>query len=292
MQKVLVTSEDLRFALQHVRDRDVTFAAVLTGMLNNWLQHSPIQLEHRSRNNDLGYTYNIARFDIAEERLDEFTRRAPHIQLVPVIDEPTLHFETHPVGPRYVTGQYGIAMTLTNLGYKAPPPAEPQAGEAQTRPAGGLGYGAWEDIRFGDADFAVLVQHQITLMEAWGAVFKGAIKTTKHISPGQLVVWGEETQSQRFPNIPMFQVVAQVQPFIHNDSLVDTIIQPQGTGRGFGPSKEVYAHSTDLLSLEEYQVLLLRGPNLHSSFGGDGIKPSDFIIEALNGIPEALLKRY
>lgn len=305
MQTSIFSAQDLHFAMQQVQDRDLLFTAVLAGMLNLQLKANPMKVVHHSRRFGTSAEYDILRFEVKKSKpqKEEFRRSCPQPDyfLTPVIDQPEFEREENSVRQRYQN--YGPVMMLTNIGYTAPPPVElpveePAPGQRRMEPVRHTSYGTWEDVSYRDGDYSLIIELFTMLMEQWSEVFNTRARESQRLAKGQKVVLISETQPERWPNIPMYEVLCQVEPLIArdrnglSDGLVDTIIQPANYGMGRG--NERYAHSSDLYTITQYGSMLMDAPNNNHPFGRrEDFKPSDWIInEVLNKIPKEFMARH
>jgi hypothetical protein len=148
-----------------------------------------------------------------------------------------------------------------------------------------------------------MAYHQVALMRLWADAFQYPTQTFKRFGQGEVVVWQQHLQPERWPLVPMFRVVTQVEPFINNSrdggsygslGVVDTIVVPcsDGQGMSMGPA---YARSEDLYTLAQYEGRLVGGQQnpMHSMYSHrrEEFQPSTFIIESvIKKIPDELNK--
>jgi hypothetical protein len=286
MQQSLFSRDDLRHALNHVQGYEVLYTYTLAGMLNEHIKRNTLSIEVGDRG--LSRAVPIVRFDVGRSGTDS---KVPDLLLEMVIEDPNFHAERVTVERRAADN---FRCTVRNIGWVKPEPVEPPKDDDNNRrnswdrhtSAEGVGR-----VELPSDVWRVIVQHQIYMMRTWMETFEERVKETKHLSKNQTVVWVRELQIERFPNIPMFKVVAMVEPRInvnkngYTEGLADVIIVPIGFNhRGY---TEFYAHSSDLLTLDEYERRLLDdGRGNSDCYQRHDFKLSSFMVEeVINKIP-------
>ncbi|MNF29878.1 hypothetical protein D3C81_706470 [compost metagenome] len=285
MQQSLFSHDDLRHALNHVQSYEALYTYTLAGMLNEHIKRNTLSIEVGDRG--LSRTIPIIRFDVGRCGDDS---KAPDMVLELVIEDPNLHAERITLERRSAENFH---CTMRNIGWVKPAEVDQPKDDNNRRDNswGGPSANGVGRVELPSEVWRVVVQHQIYMMRTWMEAFEGRVKETKHFSKNQTVVWTQELQIERFPNIPMFKVVAMVEPLIKVDrhgcteGLVDVIIVPTGFNhRGY---TEFYAHSSDLLTLDDYERRLLDdGRHNHATYQRHDFKLCSFMVEeVINKIP-------
>jgi hypothetical protein len=304
MQTNLYTTMDLRWAQTQGRIPEAIFQQyMLAGMLSVQLRQTPMAM--LGREHGVKREYPIIAFEVLADvrkeghRRDEYT----HHMVVPVIDQPQLKASKITAMQR----DANVFSLVLNRGYVEPPVEPAPEDETEGTPGSNL----WREQRLGSGKPHVELEwspqawqevayHQVSLLRMWAETFNQPSQIFKRFGQGEVVVWRQELQPERWPQVPLFKVVTQVEPFI-NDArnsygsigIVDTILMPATFNTGMG-SSPFYARSEDIYTLAQYEQLLLSKPQFPGysmARGGGDFEPSPFMVEeVMNKIPEEIRK--
>jgi len=306
MQTNLFTTHDLQWAQHQSHTPEAVFQQyMLAGMMSVQLRTTPMTM--LGREHGVKCEYPIVAFEVLADvrkeghRRDEYT----HHMVVPVIDQPQLKQS------KIATHQHAanVFTVVLNRGYVEPSVEESTDGAEQ---AEGKEVILWRmenmgggrphvEMEWSPQAWQEMVYHQVTLLRLWSEAFTGITHTFKRFGEGEVVVWRHEMQPERWPQVPMFRVVTQVEPFMNSGydrnhygsvGLVDTILMPATFNQGMG-SSPFYARSEDIYTLAQYENQLLKQQQ-HPGDGrthgkGQEFEPSPFMIEeVLNKIPDSI----
>lgn len=293
MQFANLNITDLRWALNAVRgNEEILSQYVLAGLLNVHLRAVPMSVVHHEQR-ELKYTYPILRFEVyADVRRPSMGREYTHWMVVPVIDQPGVKKDRIAI---YSRDSDTLSVVL-NIGYTEPPkveepPTEERQDSRETGERKSFFMSTGTDMSWGTT-WTEVARMQVELMRLWAEAFPGQAYRTARFQEGSIVIASRDLQAERWPQIPMYRVVAQVQPFINNSNspgdsgLVDTIIQPLGHMFGGSPS---YVHSGNLLTLNQYEARLVEPtPSVFNKQYRD-YEPTGFIVEeVIKKIPDSV----
>lgn len=306
MQLNYPSVNDLRWLRDHTRlDWDTLQQYVLAGLMNEQLKACPMTVLGRAHS--IAVEYPIVAFEVLADKRKEGHRRDEytHYMVVPVIDQPDIKFERIATHNR----DADVYSIIVNRGYVEPPKEpEPESADGAATAKSeawsarddrlGSGRRSQPDLQWGKSAWQEMAYHQVALMRLWSEAFQHPTQTFKRFGQGEVVVWQQYLQPERWPAVPMFRVVTQVEPFINGRSevgsygsvgVVDTILVPLADG------SPVYARSEDLYTLAQYEGRLLGGtPNPHHSMYShrrEEFQPSTFVIESvIKKIPDELNK--
>ncbi|ARV77457.1 hypothetical protein FDI21_gp254 [Pseudomonas phage Noxifer] len=295
MQFANLNIADLRWAMGAVRgNEEILTQYVLAGLLNVHLRSVPMSIVHREQR-ELKYTYPILRFDVYPDvRKPSMGREYTHWMVAPVIDQPSVKQERIVIHNR----ESDTLSVVLNIGYTEPPKVEePPVEERQDSRRDTYGERSHFfksnniDMSWGTT-WTEVARMQVELMRLWAEAFPGQSYRTARFQEGAVVIASRDLRCEQWPQVPMYRVVAQVQPFINDGrgsgdtGLVDTIIQPLGHMFGGSPS---YVHSGNLLTLNQYEARLVEPAS--SVFNGPrgDYEPSSFIVEeVIKKVPDSV----